>query len=176
MRILAVSGSLRARSSNTALLEAAAKLAPPGVDVALFEGLAGLPPFNPDVDEAGPPSSVLEWRRRVEAAHGLLICSPEYARGVAGVLKNALDWLVSGPEFYGKPVAVINASQRATAADASLRLILTTMSGKLVEAASVTMPLLGRNLDADDIVADPALAEPLGDALRCFVEAVRSGT
>lgn len=175
MRILAVSGSLRARSSNTAALNAAAKLAPPGVEVVLYEGIAALPHFNPDVDESGPPATVLEWRGQVERAQGLLICSPEYARGVAGVMKNALDWLVSGPEFHEKPVAVINASQRATHADAGLRVTLTTMSGRLVESASITLPLLGKNLDAEAIVADPALSAALGDALRNFAAAIAGG-
>ncbi|WP_165073779.1 NADPH-dependent FMN reductase [Paludisphaera rhizosphaerae] len=175
MRILAVSGSLRARSSNTAVLNAAVKLAPPGVEVVLFEGIGALPHFNPDVDEAGPPATVLEWRSQVERAQGLLICSPEYARGVAGVMKNALDWLVSGPEFYEKPVAVINASQRATQADANLRVTLTTMSGRLVEPASITLPLLGKNLDAEAIVADPSLSSALRDALRNFAEAIGGG-
>jgi NAD(P)H-dependent FMN reductase len=172
MRILAISGSLRAKSSNTAALKAAARLAPPGVDVELFEGIGELPHFNPDVDESGPPPSVLEWRRRVDSVQGLLISSPEYARGVAGVLKNALDWLVSGPEFYEKPVAVINASPRSTHADASLRLTLTTMSGRLIEPASISLPLLGRGLDEDGILADPALASALHDALLSFSAAV----
>jgi NAD(P)H-dependent FMN reductase len=172
MRILAISGSLRAKSSNTAALKAAARLAPAGVGVELFEGIADLPHFNPDVDEAGPPSSVLEWRRRVGSARGLLICSPEYARGVAGVLKNALDWLVSGPEFYEKPVAVINASPRSTHADASLRLTLKTMSGRLSEAASISLPLLGRGLDEHGILADPDLSSAFRDALRAFAEAL----
>jgi NAD(P)H-dependent FMN reductase len=176
MRILAVSGSLRAKSSNTAALKASARLAPAGVAVELFEGLGELPHFNPDVDEAGPPPSVLEWRRRVDAAHGLLISSPEYARGVAGVLKNALDWLVSGPEFYEKPVAVLNASPRSTHADASLRLTLTTMSGRLIEPASIGLPLLGRGLDEDGILADPALASALREALVRLAEAVTQGS
>lgn len=176
MRILAISGSLRAKSSNTAALKAAARLAPPGMEVVLFEGIADLPHFNPDVDEAGPPPSVLEWRRRVESSRGLLISSPEYARGVAGVMKNALDWLVSGPEFYEKPVAVINSSPRSTHADASLRLTLTTMSGRLIEPASIGLPLLGRKLDADGILDDPDLASALRGALLSFAAAIGSGS
>ena len=172
IQILTVSGSLRARSSNSAALLAAARLAPAGVEVALYEGVGGLPHFNPDVDEAGPPPAVLEWRRRVGEADGLMISSPEYARGVAGSMKNALDWLVSGPEFYDKPVAVINASPRSSHADAALRLTLATMSGRLVERASITLPLLGRGLDADGILADPALAGPLREAVAAFAEAV----
>lgn len=159
-------------SSNTAALKAASRLAPPGVEVELFEGIGDLPHFNPDVDAAGAPWSVLEWRRRVDSARGLLISSPEYARGVAGVMKNALDWLVSGPEFYEKPVAVLNASPRSTHADASLRLTLATMSGRVIEPASISLPLLGRNLDADGIVADPALSSAIRGALLALAAAV----
>src|SRR5471030_2736130 len=121
MLILAISGSLRRTSSNTAALQAAIRLAPPTMRIELYSALDELPFFNPDVDNDDAPTAVREFRRRVGTADGLLICGPEYARGVAGVLKNALDWLVSSSEFPGKPVAVINASQRATHADAALR-------------------------------------------------------
>ena len=168
MRILALCGSLRARSSNRAALEAAMLLAPPGMTITLFDGLAALPYFNPDLDE-DPPAPVLALRQAIGAADGLLICSPEYARGVAGVLKNALDWLVGAFEFPEKPVAVINASPRATHADAALRLTLETMSARLVAEASITLPLLGRNLDAAGIVADPELAAALQAALERFL-------
>ena len=154
MRILAISGSLRATSSNTALLLAAARLAPADMEVVLYDGLAALPHFNPDLDTEDPPPTVLALRREIGRCDGLLISSPEYARGVAGAVKNALDWLVSGLEFPEKPVALLNASPRATHADAQLRLTLTTMSARLVEAASIALPLLGRSLDADGIVAD----------------------
>jgi chromate reductase, NAD(P)H dehydrogenase (quinone) len=165
MRILAICGSLRAHSSNRAALEAARLLAPPPMAITLFEGLATLPYFNPDVEAEAPPAPVLAWREAIGQADALLICSPEYARGVAGVLKNALDWLVGAFEFPDKPVAVINASQRAVHADAALRLTLETMSAQLVAEASITLPLLGRNLDAAGIAADPELAVPLQQAL-----------
>ena len=105
---------------------------------------------------------------------GLLICSPEYAHGVAGSLKNALDWLVGSLEFPGKPVALINASPRAVYSDAQLREILATMSARLIEEASVTAPIagVGRNLDANGITSDPDLSAQLGEALRAFVEAI----
>jgi chromate reductase len=172
MRILAISGSLRKESSNTAVLIAAARLAPPDWEVVLYDGLANLPHFNPDMDTDLPPAQVLALREQIGSCQGLLLCSPEYARGVAGTLKNALDWLVSSQEFPDKPVALINASQRATFADAHLRLTLTTMSARLVETASITLPLLGRNLDADGIVSDDVLSEPLRAALDCFAQAI----
>jgi chromate reductase len=99
MRILAISGSLRAKSSNTAVVTAAARLAPPGLDVVLYDGLASLPHFNPDLDTDRPPTPVLALRRQIGSCQGLLLCSPEYARGVAGVMKNALDWLVGTWSF-----------------------------------------------------------------------------
>ena len=174
MRLLAISGSLRQGSSNTALLVAAVQLAPEAVEVVIYRGLGKLPFFNPDLDGTLPPVSVIELRQEVGRADALLICSPEYARGIAGALKNALDWLVSSEAFPGKPVAVINASQRSVDADASLKLVLKTMSAGLIEAASITLPLLGRRLDAADIVADPALSGKLRVALTAVVAAVES--
>src|SRR4029450_8065808 len=95
-RILAVSGSLRARSSNTAALAAASRVAPDGVLVQLYDGLATLPHFNPDHDEEGaePPAPVAGLRTLIAGADGVLLSTPEYAHGLPGVLKNALDWLV----------------------------------------------------------------------------------
>jgi chromate reductase len=168
MRVLAISGSLRAKSTNTSALKAAARLAPSGMDIVLYDGLATLPHFNPDLDTDVPPAPVLALRRELGSCQGLLLSSPEYARGIAGAMKNALDWLVGSLEFPGKPVALINASPRATDADAHLRLTLTTMSARLVEAASITLPLLGRNLDAEGIVLDPVLSTTLRDALARF--------
>ena len=93
MRILAISGSLRNGSSNTNLLLAAAQLVPAGVEMTLYTGLGDLPPFNPDVESAGTPiAAVDDFRAQFAAADAVAICSPEYAHGVPGVLKNALDW------------------------------------------------------------------------------------
>jgi chromate reductase len=172
MRLLAISGSLRAVSSNTSLLRAAALLAPEGMEIALYGGLGDLPHFNPDLEDAEPPS-VTELRRRVREADGLLFSSPEYAHGVPGVLKNALDWLVSGSEIVWKPIALWNASPRATHAQASLAETLRTMSTRLVPEASIAVPLLARGLDAAAIAADPDLAGPLRAALASFARAIR---
>jgi NAD(P)H-dependent FMN reductase len=168
--ILAVSGSLRARSSNTEVLRAAALVAPSSVRVELQSGLAALPPFNPDLDTEGSvlAPTVSDLRARIASARGILICSPEYAHGVPGVLKNALDWLVSGPEMVNKPVGLINASPRSTHAQVSLAETLRTMSAVLVPGASVELALGGRGLDAAGIAADAELA----GGLRAAVEAL----
>jgi NAD(P)H-dependent FMN reductase len=103
MKIVAISGSLRAHSSNAALLGAAAVVAPPGVELDVYEGLSSLPLFNPDFDEEGmtPPPPVAELRARLADADGVMLCSPEYAHGMPGALKNALDWLVSVGALLG---------------------------------------------------------------------------
>src|SRR3954447_18977377 len=155
MKIVAISGSLRRTSQNTVVLRAAARLAPAGVSIELFEGIGGLPFFNSDLEGELLPQPVAEFRAAIGAADGLLISSPEYARGVSGVMKNALDWLVSSFEFPNKPVALINTSPRATHALAALTLPLETMSAQLVRDASITLPLLGTSNDADSVAANP---------------------
>jgi chromate reductase len=174
MKIIAISGSLRAGSSNTAVLRAAARLAPSGVDIVLFDGIGDLPFFNPDHDGDQVPATVRTLRELIGTADGLLISSPEYARGVGGVMKNALDWLVGSFEFPNKLVALINTSPRATHALAALTLTLETMSAQLVPGASLTLPLLGVPSDADSILANPDLAEPLRGAIARFAAEIES--
>ncbi len=172
LRILALCGSLRAASSNKSLLQAAQRLAPDNIDIQFYDGLAGLPHFNPDLDGDAPAASVLDLRRQVGWADGLLVSTPEYARGVPGSLKNALDWLVSSSEFPDKPVALFNASQRSTHAPESLRITLQTMSARLIDAACITVPLLGRKLDAAQIADDAELGPQVRAALVTFAAAI----
>ncbi len=140
MLVLAISGSLRARSSNAALLRAAATVAPDGTAFDFYDGLGALPHFNPDLDEEGmtPPPPVADLRARCAAAGAILLCSPEYAHGVPGALKNALDWLVSDGDLVTKPVAVIAASpSTGEHAYAQLDETLRTMSWHVVEGLRV---------------------------------------
>jgi chromate reductase, NAD(P)H dehydrogenase (quinone) len=176
VRVLAISGSLRKSSSNTALLAAAAKLAPSDVKVCLFAGLGELPPFNPDLDRRGAPESVSGFRRTLNACDAILISSPEYAHGVPGVLKNALDWIVGSGELLAKPIGVINASARATHAWGSLVETLTVMSADVIVDASIVIPLQGRTLDADGIASDAALSTLLSSAVVALANAARHRT
>ena len=167
MRLLAISGSLRRASTNTAALRALASLAPAGIFVEVYEGLAGLPAFDPDDDEdaSAAPAPVRQLRDLVAKADALVIAAPEYAHGVAGALKNALDWLVASEAFAGKPVALLNAAPRAFHAQASLREILGTMAARLIPEAFVTLPLTGTTLNAEAIAADPVMARRLREGL-----------
>jgi chromate reductase len=174
MKFLAISGSLRAASHNSALLRAMAGLAPAGVSIELYRGLGELPLFNPDI-EASDPAPVATLRARIIAADGLLIASPEYAHGITGVMKNALDWMVGCEAFVLKPVALLNASPRAVHAQASLREIVTMMSALIVEDASITVPILGSGLREEQIAAHPEISAALRAALAALCAGVAAG-
>jgi NAD(P)H-dependent FMN reductase len=163
MRLLAISGSLRATSSNTALLRAAAMVAPSGIEVQLYEGLGDLPHFNPDLDNDGVDSAVTEFRRRVREADAVVFSVPEYAHGVPGTLKNALDWVVGSGEFVDKPVALFNTSPRGTFAQASLTETLAVMTARVVPG--VTLALLGKPPRAEQIAADPQMSALMREGL-----------
>lgn len=165
MNVLAISGSLRAGSSNATLLQALPLVSPPGVDFTFGTALDALPYFNPDIEEAGPPESVAAWRSAIRDHAAIVICSPEYAHGVPGVLKNALDWLVGGIEITAKPIAVIQTSFPSTIAHASLLEILRVIGANVVPEACPSIPLRGRNLDAAGIAADPEFGPMLQGAM-----------
>lgn len=168
MRILAISGSLRASSSNTSLLQAAVAVAPEGIQLHLYSGLADLPHFNPDYDNDAVAISVVHWRMALRAADGIIFSTPEYAHGVPGVLKNALDWVVGSGELADKPVTLFNASSRGTYAQASLSETLTVMAADFALESCVTMPLLGASLSSSKIAADPEMANFLLHGLKSF--------
>jgi chromate reductase len=172
MRVLAISGSLRAASSNGALLDAAARLAPEGASVERYAGLGELPHFNPDLDGEAPPPAVAAWREALRACDAILLSSPEYVHGVPGSLKNALDWIVSSGEISGKPLALINTS-RSTFATPQLREILTTMEARFIEGASITLHLWTNRVDADAILGNARTAGALRSAVAALVASAR---
>src|SRR5882672_10101602 len=111
LHVLAISGSLRRGSYNTALLRAAEKLVPAGMTLQL-QFLHDVPLFNADVEAQGFPPGVAVLREAIRSADGVLISTPEYNHGVPGVLKNAVDWVSRGKDqpFKDKPVTLISAS------------------------------------------------------------------
>ncbi|HVR39095.1 MAG TPA: NAD(P)H-dependent oxidoreductase [Thermoanaerobaculia bacterium] len=152
MKIIAISGSLRSNSSNAALLRAAARVAPEGVEVAMYAGVGTLPHFNPDLDAEGsePPPAVRELRKLLIGADAVLISSPEYAHGVPGALKNLLDWLVSVGDLVGKPVALLNAAPvGGQYAQESLLETLRTMNWNFIDDASLMKPFVTRKIGGE---------------------------
>jgi NAD(P)H-dependent FMN reductase len=165
IRILGISGSLRAASSNGNLIQALGALVPDGVEVSVYQGLGDLPAFNPDIEDAILPA-VAALRACLAAADGVVISSPEYAHGVPGALKNALDWVVGSGELVDKPVALINTSPRSTYAYGSLRETLTVMSARVI------VPLAGKSLDATGLASHPDIGPVLRSAM---LELARAG-
>jgi len=139
--------------------------------VVIWNGLGDLPHFNPDLDNATPPAAVAEFRMKLTEADAVLISSPEYAHGVPGVLKNALDWVVGSGEFVYKPVSLINASPRSTHAQASLTETLTVMTATLVPDACRSLPVPGKSIDEAGILASPEVAGALRSAIEALVQA-----
>ncbi|OKH99820.1 nadph-dependent fmn reductase [Streptomyces sp. CB02923] len=174
MKFLALNGSLRTRSSNGAVLRSALALTDAASAVA---DIGALPHFNPDLDAEGatPPAPVASLRRAVAEADAVLVVSPEYAHGVPGVLKNALDWLVSSAEFLGKPSAVLTASPSPTGAVYAyeqLRETLRMMSADVVPDACRNLAAIGPKTDpATGTVTDPATLRELRTAMAALTTA-----
>ena len=158
LNLLAISGSLRAASSNLALLTAATSLAPADVSIEIYGNMGALPHFNPDDEGENAPAIVADLRARVIAADGLLICTPEYVHGLPGSFKNLLDWLVSGGELWDKPVAIISVANRGAFANASLLEILKTLMAQVSERASVEVPMNSNRVDVAALLADAEIA------------------
>jgi NAD(P)H-dependent FMN reductase len=173
--VLLISGSLRAGSTNTALLRTACAVAPDDMTTVLYEGMASLPHFNPDDDAEGAAvhPAVAELRARIAAADALLFSTPEYAGALPGSFKNLLEWTVGDAGTYRKPVAFINTSGPAAptgAADAhaSLRRVLGYVHADIVEEACVRIPVARDAIGPDGLIADAAIREQVVAALRAL--------
>ena len=171
--LLALCGSLRRASLNAMLLRAVKRIAPDDIKIEIYPSLGELPLFNPDLESSDPPA-VAHLRQHIIQADGLIIASPEYAHGISGVMKNALDWMVGNESFVNKPVMLLNASPRATLAQQALRETLITMSARVIDDAYAAVPILGSKLDEDGIVNAVDVSESLRNALHVFSNRLRS--
>ncbi len=176
MKILAISGSLRAESFNTALARAACELASPGVEVELYEGLGSLPHYDQDLDEGHlpTPDSVADLRARIESADALLFVTPEYNGSIPGVLKNAIDWASArhrGSSLQNKTVAIAGATTGqygAIWAQQDLRKVL-GISGARVVDGELPVSRASMAFDESGHLVDPLVAERLRDHLAHLV-------
>lgn len=171
--IVGISGSLREESNNSKLIELASELAPEGVDFVIADSLGRLPHFNPDLD-INDNADLAEWVDLIRRADGLIISSPEYARGYPGTLKNALDWLVQTDAHIDKPFMLLNASDRSTVSRESLTVVLETMSGVHINAASITIPMLGKSLTLDQLMGMEKVVKNVLNSLDQFVREIVS--
>jgi chromate reductase, NAD(P)H dehydrogenase (quinone) len=166
--VLLISGSTRARSTNSALVRTAAVCAPDGVNATVFDGLARLPHFNPDDDRDPLPAPVAELRTAIAAADAVLFCTPEYAGSLPGSFKNLLDWTVGGVEMTDKPVAWVNAAadaRRGGGAHATLATVLGYVQARVVDNACRHVPVPRDAVGADGLITDAPTRHGISDAL-----------
>jgi chromate reductase len=174
LNILAISGSLRAASTNSALVAVLARNAPPGYRVTVYDGVGRLPIFNPDDEGERTPPEASALIDAVTQADGVVISCPEYAHGVPGGLKNALDWLVSRDAAVAKPAMLVHASPRSLFARAALAKIMRTMSFALYDGG-LEIALLGKKPpEVEAILAEPANRLAMRDALNAFADFIRA--
>lgn len=169
MRILAISGSVRKNSTNTALLRALKANAPVHIHVEILENLRELPIFSQDFEGQKTPQAVIDFAKKVDAADGIVFSCPEYVHAIPGGLKNAIDWLVSRPEIIGKPIALMHASYGGDDLLYSLRKVLDTVSENFNAEIFAQFNLRSMSLqDIQDFFDDPKNAENLRDYLTEF--------
>ncbi len=153
-KVIAICGSTKANSSNLKLIYAIAKLAQGKLEISVFRDIASVPHFNPDLDNDTPPPAVAEFRNKLRASDGILICTPEYAMGVPGSLKNAIDWTVSSMEFSQKPTALITASSLGQKGHASLIDTLKIIEAKITDETQLLIPYINAKINTDGDITD----------------------
>lgn len=181
LRILLICGSTRAASTNLAVLRTMREVAPDAVTAdavtaILYEGLAGLPAFNPDNDGENAPAAVADLRRELAEADAVIFCTPEYAGTLPGSLKNLLDWTVGSGDLYGKPVAWINAANagRGEGAQATLTMVLGYVGAAVIEDACPRLPGARDAVGPDGLVHDPGIRELMARSVEQIARHVRA--
>ncbi|MDP4004707.1 NADPH-dependent FMN reductase [Methylobacterium sp. NEAU K] len=174
MNILAISGSARQASTNTALLRALRAVAPGTIDIEVFDRIGSLPVFSPDLEGDRVPGNVQDFMCKIGDSDGVIISSPEYVRAIPGGLKNAIDWLVSTPYVIDKPIALVHASHRGDQMLQALRVVLSTISSNFRPELFWRLPLLTETPDAImTIVRGPAHRSAAEDFLERFAACCR---
>jgi len=166
-RLLLISGSLRAGSTNAAALATAATVTPDDVDAVVYEGMADLPHFNPDDDRDPLDPAVADLRSSIASSDAVLFCTPEYAGALPGSFKNLLDWTVGDGETTGKRVGWINISAAggALGAHESLGVVARYTDFHVVDDACVNVPVGRADIGDDGLVTDSALRRQIADAV-----------
>jgi len=170
--ILAISGSLRAKSTNLTIIENIAEMFGGQINVKIYQGLEKLPHFNPDSDTNEPPREVADFRRQIREADGVLICTPEYVFSIPAALKNALEWTVSSSDFSKKPTALITASSLGEKTHESLLLVLKTIEAKLTENTALLISGARTKINAEGKISDKPTLEAVNLLIENFLQII----
>lgn len=168
-KILAIPGTVKENSTHKSFIRVMADLSKDSLDIELYDGLGGLPPFNPDIDDANAPGSVAAFRNKLKSADGIIICTPEYAHGVPGVLKNAIDWTVGSGEFYQKPTLLVTASTDGRFGHQAMLEILRVIAAKGIDELQLLVPFIKSKINSGGIITDQITLQALKEVLAKYL-------
>jgi chromate reductase len=167
-KIIAISGSTRQNSTNLNLIKAITDLSNAKFEINIFNRLTEIPHFNPDLDNENPPKTVADFRNKLKEAEGILICTPEYAMGVPGTLKNAIDWTVSSMEFSNKPTVLITASSSGEKGHQSLMETLKVIEARITNETQLLIQFAKTKINNESKINDDKTRQELIALLDAF--------
>ncbi len=173
-KVVAICGSTRQNSINHSLINAIADLAVASLDITVFDGIVNLPQFNPDNDGDKVADKVSGFRQQLNSAEGIIICTPEYAHGVPGALKNAIDWTISSSQFPHKPTMLITASTGGNYGHKALLETLKAIEAKNIDNLQMVISFAKTKISMDNKITDDQTLADVKKLIADFVETINS--
>jgi chromate reductase len=173
-KVVAISGSTRQNSTNHSLIKAIADLSSARLDITIIDVIANLPQFNPDNDGDNVANEVVEFRKQLHHADGVIICTPEYAHGVPGALKNAIDWTISSSSFPHKPTMLITASTGGHFGHKSLLETLKAIDAENIDNLQMVIPFVKTKINPDNKITDEKTLADVKSLIAAFIETINN--
>jgi NAD(P)H-dependent FMN reductase len=173
-KVVAISGSTRQNSINHSLLKAIADLSATSLDMTIFDGIGNLPQFNPDDDGENVTKEISDFRQQLTNAEGIIICTPEYAHGVPGTLKNAIDWTISSSSFPHKPTMLITASTGGHHGHKALLETLRAIEAKNIDNLQMVIPFAKTKINMENKITDDNTLSEVKTLIAGFIETLNN--
>ena len=173
-RIVAISGSKRQNSTNHSLIKAIKELAAASLDITIFDGIVNFPQFNPDADGENVTKEIADFREQINNSDGVVICTPEYAHGVPGTLKNAIDWTISSSSFPHKPTMLITASTGGYYGHKALLETLRAIEAKHVDKLQLVIPFAKTKVSMDNKITDEKTLAEVNRLVADFIDCLNT--
>jgi len=173
-KVLAISGSTRQNSINHSLIKAITDLSAASLETTIYDGIANLPQFNPDNDGDSVAKVVSDFRQLLNNADGIIICTPEYAHGVPGTLKNAIDWTISSSSFPHKPTMLITASTGGNYGHKALMETLKAIEAKNIDNLQMVIPFVKTKISMDNKITDDNTLANVKTLIADFIETINN--
>jgi NAD(P)H-dependent FMN reductase len=170
-KVAAICGSTKSNSLNLSLIKAIAELSTPDFEFHIISNIDEIPHFNPDLDNDSPPEPVVNFRKQLKEADAILICTPEYAMGVPGTLKNAIDWTVSSCEFSHKPTALITASSQGMKGHAALLETLRIIEANITDKTQLIISFVKTKVSPEGKIMDDSTKKQVLEVMKNLLAA-----